>query len=137
MARNPTATKEKLLDAFDELLDEHGTAGATLDAVAAKAGVSKGGLLYHFGSKAALIDGSLERLDQLVDEDIEAMKAAGERLHYYYLETSAEVGTPWTAASSPPAASHSRTRRPRRLCAGPGKRGSTYSTTTSAMLIWR
>jgi AcrR family transcriptional regulator len=94
MARNPTATKEKLLDAFDTLLDEHGTAGATLDAVAAKAGVSKGGLLYHFGSKAELIKGSLERLDQLVDEDIEEMKAAGERLHYYYLETSAEVGTP-------------------------------------------
>ena len=87
MARNPTATKEKLLDAFDTLLDEHGTAGATLDAVAAKAGVSKGGLLYHFGSKAELIKGSLERLDQLVEEDIE-------RLHFYYLETSAEVGTP-------------------------------------------
>ena len=94
MARNPTATKEKLLDAFDTLLDEHGTAGATLDAVAAKAGVSKGGLLYHFGSKAELIKGSLDRLDQLVDEDIEEMKAAGERHHYYYLETSAEVGTP-------------------------------------------
>ena len=79
-ARNPTATKEKLLDAFDTLLDEHGTAGATLDAVAAKAGVSKGGLLYHFGSKAELIKGSLDRLStKLVDEDIEKMKAAGER----------------------------------------------------------
>src|SRR5699024_915071 len=59
MARNPTETKEKLLDAFDALLDERGTAGATLDAVAAKAGVSKGGLLYHFGSKAELVNGSL------------------------------------------------------------------------------
>ena len=92
MARNPTETKERLLDAFESLLDEFGTAGATLDAVAAKAGVSKGGLLYHFGSKAALIKGSLERLEHLVAEDVEAMKAAGDRLHLYYLETSAAAG---------------------------------------------
>ncbi|MGO2862655.1 MAG: TetR/AcrR family transcriptional regulator [Brevibacterium sp.] len=94
MARNSSETKDKLLDAFEILLDEHGTSGATLDAVAAKAGVSKGGLLYHYGSKAELIKGSLERLGRLVDEDVESMKSAGERLHLYYLETSAEVGTP-------------------------------------------
>ncbi|MGO2018027.1 MAG: TetR/AcrR family transcriptional regulator, partial [Brevibacterium aurantiacum] len=63
MARNPSDTKERLLDAFDILLDKQGISGATLDAVAAKAGVSKGGLLYHYGSKAELIKGSLERLD--------------------------------------------------------------------------
>ncbi|MDN5876562.1 MAG: TetR/AcrR family transcriptional regulator [Brevibacterium sp.] len=94
MARNSSGTKERLLDSFETLLDEHGAAGATLDAVAAKAGVSKGGLLYHFGSKAELIKGSLERLGSLVEEDVEMMKAAGDRLHMYYLETSAEVGTP-------------------------------------------
>ena len=94
MARNPTDTKEKLLDAFETLLDESGISGATLDAVAAKAGVSKGGLLYHFGSKAELVKGSLERLGRLVEEDVESMKAAGDRLHDYYLETSAEIGTP-------------------------------------------
>ena len=38
-----------------------GAAALTLDAVAAEAGVSKGGVLYHFGSKRALIDGLLER----------------------------------------------------------------------------
>ncbi len=37
-------------------------ASATLDAVAARAGVSKGGLLYHFPSKSALFDALTERL---------------------------------------------------------------------------
>lgn len=94
MARNSTDTKEKLLDAFDLLLEKQGISGATLDAVAAKAGVSKGGLLYHYGSKAELIKGSLERLDRLVEDDVAEMKNAGDRLHMYYLETSAETGTP-------------------------------------------
>ena len=39
-----------------------GAAALTLDAVAAEAGVSKGGVLYHFGSKRALIDGLLDAL---------------------------------------------------------------------------
>ncbi|WP_137824810.1 TetR/AcrR family transcriptional regulator [Brevibacterium sp. 2SA] len=94
MARNSSDTRERLLDAFDSLLDAHGTAGATLDAVAAEAGVSKGGLLYHFGSKAKLVEGSLERLRANVDADIETMRSSQRGPHIYYLETSAEVGTP-------------------------------------------
>ncbi len=94
MARKSTDTKEKLLDAFETLLERHGTSGATLDAVAAEAGVSKGGLLYHFGSKAELVKGSLDRLRVLVSEDIEEMKAAEAGPHIFYLETSAEIGTP-------------------------------------------
>ena len=94
MARNSADTREKLLDAFDRLLEQHGTAGATLDAVAAEAGVSKGGLLYHFGSKAKLMQGSLDRLRRLVDADIAAMRSSELGPHIYYLETSAEMGTP-------------------------------------------
>ncbi|GAA0037329.1 TetR/AcrR family transcriptional regulator [Brevibacterium metallidurans] len=94
MTRNSSDTKEKLLDAFDALLEQHGTAGATLDAVAAEAGVSKGGLLYHFGSKAKLVEGSLERLRRYVDADIEQMRAAELGPHVYYLDTAAETGTP-------------------------------------------
>jgi AcrR family transcriptional regulator len=39
-----------------------GVSGMTLEAVAREAGVSKGGLLYHFPSKEALISGMIERL---------------------------------------------------------------------------
>ncbi|WP_374071309.1 hypothetical protein [Corynebacterium belfantii] len=39
------SAKEKLLDAFEDILISQGENAATLDAVAQKAGVSKGGLL--------------------------------------------------------------------------------------------
>lgn len=91
MARNSTDTKENLLDAFDILLDEHGTSGATLDAVAAKAGVSKGGLLYHFASKAALVDGLIARLQERAEVDAHEMRDAPEGSAAHYVRTSAEV----------------------------------------------
>jgi len=51
----------QLLDAAVAVIRRDGAAALTLDAVAAEAGVSKGGVLYHFASKRALIDGLLER----------------------------------------------------------------------------
>jgi len=44
------------------LVGRQGAAQLTLDAVAVAAGVSKGGLLYHFPSKEALIQGMVEHL---------------------------------------------------------------------------
>ncbi len=54
--------RDDLLDAAECLLEDQGAQGLTLAAVAERAGVSKGGLLYHFGSKEALIKGMIERL---------------------------------------------------------------------------
>lgn len=53
--RNPGATRQRLLDAAADLAFEEGASSLSLDAVAARAGVSKGGLLYHFPSKNALL----------------------------------------------------------------------------------
>jgi AcrR family transcriptional regulator len=53
--------REALLDAAVAVIRRDGARALTLDAVAAEAGVSKGGLLYHFASKRALVDGLLER----------------------------------------------------------------------------
>jgi AcrR family transcriptional regulator len=50
-----------LLDAAVAVIRRDGAQALTLDAVAAEAGVSKGGVLYHFASKRALIDGLLDR----------------------------------------------------------------------------
>ncbi len=56
------STRDRILDALEEELLAHGPAGATLEAVAERAGVSKGGLLYHFRSKDELFGGLLDRL---------------------------------------------------------------------------
>jgi AcrR family transcriptional regulator len=46
-----------------------GVSGLTLEAAAREAGVSKGGLLYHFASKEALLAAMLNRLADFVAED--------------------------------------------------------------------
>ena len=82
-----------LLDAALTVVRRDGAAALTLDAVAAEAGVSKGGLLYHFASKRALIDGLLERwLDEF------GARLAGPGFAAAYVRAS-EVTGPENAAS--------------------------------------
>lgn len=55
------SARDRLFDAAEALARSVGAANLTLDAVAHAAGVSKGGLLYHFPSKDALLAVMLER----------------------------------------------------------------------------
>lgn len=64
--------RERLLDAAERVVVESGATHLTLDAVAKSAGVSKGGLLYHFPSKEALLEGMLARHFQDVDAQVAA-----------------------------------------------------------------
>ncbi|MDQ0635357.1 AcrR family transcriptional regulator [Arthrobacter pascens] len=93
MARKPVA-REAVLDAFESLLIEVGERAATLDAVAKRAGVSKGGLLYHFPNKEALIEVLLDRLDDLATADADAMAAADEGAAAYFIKSSVWADTP-------------------------------------------
>ena len=52
--------RAQLLDAALAVIRRSGAQALTLDAVAVEAGVSKGGVLYHFASKRALIDGLVD-----------------------------------------------------------------------------
>lgn len=72
------SARDNILRAYEEILIAGGERAATLDAVAANAGVSKGGLLYHFRSKEALANGLFERLDALADADLDTMATAPE-----------------------------------------------------------
>lgn len=70
-----TATPDvrtRILDAAEAIVRARGVAGLTLEATAREAGVSKGGLLYHFASKEALIAGLLNRLAEFIELDCEA-----------------------------------------------------------------
>lgn len=89
--QHPSSTRDRLLDAFQELLIDHGERAATLDAVAHRAGVSKGGLLYHFGSKEALIAGLIDRLNGLVEADIALMRTAPAGPIDYFIRTSVSM----------------------------------------------
>jgi AcrR family transcriptional regulator len=88
MSRPPRA-REIVLDAFEQILSNEGARAATMDAVARTAGVSKGGLLYHFASKDALETAMVERLLRLVDEDMDDLASAPEGTIAYFLRTSA------------------------------------------------
>ncbi|GAB3048812.1 TetR/AcrR family transcriptional regulator [Sediminivirga luteola] len=66
-------TRERILDAYERILIAQGERAATLEAVAEAADLSKGGLLYHFGSKAALVEGLMGRLHTLAAQDVERM----------------------------------------------------------------
>ena len=86
------SARDALLDAYQSLLQEAGERATTLTAVAARAGVSKGGLLYHFASKEALAAGLIARLDALVEEDLAQMRAAADGPSRYYVRTSVWTG---------------------------------------------
>ncbi|MEJ6554497.1 helix-turn-helix domain containing protein [Microbacterium esteraromaticum] len=87
MPRPPLA-RERVLDAYQSILIADGERAATLEAVAREAGVSKGGLLYHFASKEGLTAGLAARLAALTDEDLERMSAAVDGPIAYYVRTS-------------------------------------------------
>jgi AcrR family transcriptional regulator len=61
MARPKSIDRNALLEAAERVVEKTGISHLTLDAVAAEAGISKGGLLYCYGTKSALISAMLER----------------------------------------------------------------------------
>jgi AcrR family transcriptional regulator len=68
----PARTRDRLLDAAATVVRTEGAQALTLDAVAAQAGVSKGGLLYHFKSKRELVQAMIERWLTEFQADIDA-----------------------------------------------------------------
>jgi AcrR family transcriptional regulator len=57
-------TRDSILQAAAQIIARLGVSAFTIEAVAQEAGVTKGGVLHHFPSKEALIDGLI---DQVID----------------------------------------------------------------------
>jgi len=89
-----TSARDRILDAYADLLITEGERQATLEAVAARAEVSKGGLLYHFPSKDQLAIGLCDRLAALAAVDADRMRTADEGPARYYVRSSQYADTP-------------------------------------------
>ena len=97
MARppGPSTARERALDAFERLLRTSGERAATLDAIAADAGISKGGLLYHFESKDALVTGLLERFDVLSRAELDRYRDSEGGVIQAFLRSSPDADSPF------------------------------------------
>ena len=58
----PASTRDKIIDAAMSIVRDQGVAKLTLDEAAKRAGLSKGGVLYHFKTKDDLVRGVVETL---------------------------------------------------------------------------
>ena len=72
MPKTATDARSKILEAAGLVIRRDGALALTLEAVAKEAGVSKGGLLYHFPNKDALLDGLLEFYLDDFEQSLEA-----------------------------------------------------------------
>lgn len=76
------STREVILDAAERVVARDGSRRLTIDAVVQESGFSKGGVLYNFPSKLALIEGMVARMiaqtRALHDAALSEAEAAGE-----------------------------------------------------------
>lgn len=64
-------TRSAILDATETVIVRDGARRTTIDAVVTESGFSKGGVLYHFPSKSALLQGLVERLVAEYEAELE------------------------------------------------------------------
>lgn len=72
-------TRQKLLDAALKVFSQYGYAGAGLEAIAEAAGVTKGSIFHHFGSKAGLYSTLVAESSQRVLDILQRAKEEARR----------------------------------------------------------
>ena len=78
--RDPERTREKILDAAQALILDHGFSATSVDAVVQRAGITKGAFFHHFGSKADLAHELVRRYSRMDQEHLAAQLERARRL---------------------------------------------------------
>lgn len=78
--RDAGKTREKILDAAQALILDHGFGATTVDAVVSRAGITKGAFFHHFASKADLARALMERYAAQDHEHLEGLLARARKL---------------------------------------------------------
>src|SRR5262249_19520888 len=78
--RDPERTREKILDAAQALILDHGFSAPSVDAVVTRAGITKGAFFHHFGSKADLAHELVRRYARMDQEHLAAHLERARRL---------------------------------------------------------
>lgn len=71
-AKKRSNSRERIIDAAVAVAQDDGAGKMSLEAVAERAGVSKGGLLYHFNNKSALLQAMVARHVSTLSDAIDA-----------------------------------------------------------------
>jgi AcrR family transcriptional regulator len=91
----PEARKQAILEAAVQVFAQHGLDAATTDDIARAAGLSKGGLYWHFRSKddilAAILMHFFDQEMAVLKELLAATGTVGERLHQLGAQAAADT----------------------------------------------
>jgi len=80
MARDGTATRNRILDTAEAMILEQGYSATSIDKLVAQAGVTKGSFFHHFDSKAVLALTLVERFARADLDLFEQNRARAEKL---------------------------------------------------------
>jgi AcrR family transcriptional regulator len=96
--RTPDAVRERIVFATAALVADEGTAACTIDGVAARAGLSRGGVLHHFPSKRDLLEATVSTFLHRFEARWQEAAAASDDPVTAYVQTTASPDDDLTAA---------------------------------------
>lgn len=98
--KDPIENRKLILDCATELIAEVGLEKWTLEGLAKKAGLSKGGVLHHFPKKEAIIEELFKASVDSFQQAIEQEKGKGVSLPLAYLKAAIQSNVDEGAKSS-------------------------------------